>query len=226
MKMNGSSSSLPNYLPHTAKAHPSIPYETVCHIAHFRGSTVHKLHSTLIGYGSLFIFTAAVMKLFDLRGTDGGAHSAHAQHVTAAVLLLLGTLGGVLIATFEIYGSPSFSKTWNQCTRGVHLTGGLSYGILGCLSLCVWNGFDVVSVLLLTMSLSLGVLWKSQMMYQKRKGMAWDVYADLDKEEQEYDHRIHRQSTINVGLEVLGLTISTVSSIWAAYRMGDDSYGM
>lgn len=220
--MNGSSSSLPNYLPDKAKAHPTIPYETVCHMSAMRGSTMHKLHITCVGYGSCSVATAAIMKLFELKGRPSGS-PAHAQQVAAAVFLLMSTVGGVMAATFEVYGSPSFSKAWNQCTRVLHLSGGLSYGLFGCLSLCAWNGFDAVSVVLLTMSLSVAVLWKSQMVCQKRKGIAWNVYDDLEKESQEHDQRVHRQSQICVGLEVLGMAISTVCMVWAAYRMGDDS---
>ena len=65
------------------------------------------------------------------------------------------------------------------------------------------NGFDVISVSLSVAALLVAVAWKSSMMYYKRyKGNAYDIYNDLDKETAEFDHRVHRQSQINVGLEV------------------------
>merc|ERR1719319_21394 len=97
------------------------------------------------------------------------------------------------------------------------------YGVAGCLSLCVWNGFDVVSVLLLVATLAVGAAWKSQMVYYKRKENAYDLYTDLERETAAHDLGVHRQSQINVGLEVLGLSISSLCMILAAYRMGDDS---
>jgi len=206
--MRGSSS---NYLPKQINVHHQVPYETICHIAHIRGTTINKWHSTLVGYGGVTMLNAAIIKIFD---GYTGAVVYNVQERAALILWVLAIFGGLLAVNFEIYVSPSFSKRWNCMAHAIHLYGGATYGLFGTLAYAVYCGFNFFSSLMIFCSLLLCVLWKTAKMYQDKKRIA--MFAD---EEQENAEWVHFMSQINVGIEVAGLFPSALGLILLGYQM-------
>jgi len=228
--MNGNDSYI---IPQSPRPDHRVPWKSISHVSHLRGSTSNKLHSIIVSAGSTLAIAECIFWFFE------PAHSGCESHQTVAVwFLFFSSIGAFVLANIESHGSPSFSKLKNQCLVGIHTVAGLTFVFMGTLGYFIWTAGKPLSVLLFTITMIFGVIYGIGRGYQKRRNMKGvqieDDRANMDEMAVKLDDKedddngeneklwVHRMSMFNVGTEIVSIFCTCMATNLLAYSMGDD----
>eukprot|EP01084_Bolivina_argentea_P066188 120650_1 len=200
-----------NYVPSKIYIDRNKPWNSISQVAHIRGSTLHKLHATLMGYGSFGGIIVAVMKIFDIHTVKSDYNQ---QQISAVYLFLFAGIGGMIVANIEVYISPSFPNNYNLIFDAVHTVGAFLYAIIGNISFMFYNDMDMFSVFVFAATIVSLIVYKINMECQyKRK---------LNNANENYDKWVHNISKINIGIEVTGISFSALAMCMLTYQFGNE----
>ena len=201
-----------NYIPSKLNKNKHYPWKSASQMSHIRGSSVHKWHTTLIGYGSFAGVAACIMKLFEIHQDD---NLSPKHQIIAVYIALIASIGGLILVNFEVYASPIFSKRYNICCEIIHTFGAFCYGVLGNFSFAFWYNFDFVAVSLLVVTIGMLIIYRGNRWYQYRKKLN---NTDMDG----YEKWVHNMSRANVGIEVGAIGIAAIAGSVTLHRFGDN----
>eukprot|EP01084_Bolivina_argentea_P255637 430068_1 len=200
-----------NYIPSKLNIHHDKPWNSISKMAHIRGSSIYKWHTALMNYGSFSVISGAIIKLFDIQNNT-------AQEIVGVYLLLCGGIGGLIIANFEVYTSPSFSKKYNLCCDVIHTFGALNYAITGNLSYAMYNNFNISGCCLFTLTICVLIFYRVNRIYQYKRN-----FTNIDKVDKvAYGKWVHNMSVVNIGLEIGAIIPSAIAMCGLIYQFGSE----
>ncbi len=189
---------LPEYYPRE-----NLPWNSVSHLVHMRGSSAHKVHTTLVTYHASALVVVATIKIFD------PTKPTNQHEKQAAYCLLTAALGGLAVATFEVYVSLAFSYMYNLLFTFLHVVGTLLYTVIGGFSVAYYNHFNSWSTLLFAIVV-LGVF--GHIMNR--------IYRYQYVDEEKSPNEVHRISCINIAIEMVALVPAATAMCLLAYQFG------
>eukprot|EP00484_Ammonia_sp_Unknown_P002688 CAMPEP_0197056866 /NCGR_PEP_ID=MMETSP1384-20130603/90488_1 /TAXON_ID=29189 /ORGANISM="Ammonia sp." /LENGTH=367 /DNA_ID=CAMNT_0042491043 /DNA_START=23 /DNA_END=1126 /DNA_ORIENTATION=+ len=203
-----------NYLPERVTIDVQKPYDSISHLSHIRGSSIHKWHTTLITYGSWAVIAAATVRLFEEAEATHERQPLCTRQVIAVWCVLCGGIGGLIVTLFEVYVSPTFSSRRNWCCGWIHTFGAFCYFLVANMAFAVFNGpYDWRGyVLFLSTMVSLaGYGINKNLQYKKNLN---------NPQVDDYAKWVHNMSRINVAWEVGSVIPSVIAICTVVYQFG------
>ncbi len=198
--------SVSNFIPTKVSANKKKPWSSISHLAHVRGSFIHRWHTTLMHYGSFSILVGAITKIVEMN-----AEHPSLRMLASAYLLLSSALGGFVLSNFEVHLSNSFSKKYNTLSEAIHLVGAFTYFVMGNFAFALYSSFSSFSCFLLGVTLVGFVLhiWNKTYRYKSYEG------SDHSEGAHEWAHAM---SKFNIATELAAGIPSVVAMCALVYQ--------